>query len=555
MRWIRKTEFVLLACVACVACSEPISAPIAAAHPDDPMPRKGGTYHFASFGDIKTLDPVNPSDSLSAGVLEHVFAGLVDFDPDGKVVPDIAERYDVSPDGLLYTFEMRRNVLFHDGEEVTADDVKRSIERALHKDTPNPYSSYFEAIEGYGDYAKGKTESLASVRAEGRYVLSVRLAKPDAMFLSVFALLPARPTCKSAGNRFSDDWVPCGAGPFKLAESGWERGRTVTLVRHEKFFKPGLPYLDRIVWSFGMSPLTQRYQLESGDLDGNRELSLVDALRFSRDERWKPFGSYEAENTINAINMNVEVPPFDNVEVRRAVACALDREHIRLVRSPNLRPLGRIFPPPITGDDPDFPSQKFDLEAAKEHMRRAGLPDGWPKPITYLVYRQGLDEQTAQVFQQQLAPLGLNLEIRLVNYPTFIALTHRRHEVAMSPGAWQEDFPDGATLLEPLFTTAAINDEDSNNTAFYSNKTLDDLLGKARVEMDTKKRAAMYREADAIVTSDAPWATVFSYRYYAVHQPYVRNYKPNVVFNEDVREVWLDRDAKTIERKLGSLLP
>ncbi len=188
-------------------------------------------------------------------------------------------------------------------------------------------------------------------------------------------------------------------------------------------------------------------------------------------------------------------------------------------------------------------------------MRRAGLSNGWPQPITYLVYRQGLDEQTAQIFQQELAPIGLHLEIRLVNYPTFIALTHRRHEVAMSPGAWMEDFPDGATLLEPLFTTAAINDEDSNNTAFYSNKTLDDLLSKARSEMDEKKRATMYREADRIVTSDAPWAPVFTYRYFVVHQPYVRGYKPNVVWPEDVRETWLDRDAKEIEKRIGSILP
>jgi peptide/nickel transport system substrate-binding protein len=484
-----------------------------------------------------------------------MFAGLVDFDADGKVVPDLAERWDVSPDGLVYTFEMHRGVLFHDGDEVTADDVKRSIERALHPTTPNPYSSYFESIDGYADYAKGKTESLDAVRAEGRYVLSIRLSKRDAMFLSVFALPPSRPTCKSAGNRFDDAWLPCGAGPFKLAENGWERGRTLTLVRHEKYFKPGLPYLDRIVWSYGMSPLTQRYLFEAGELDGNRELSLVDALRFARDDRWKPYESYEAENQISAINMNVEIPPFDNVEVRRAVACAIDRDHIRLVNTTRLRPLGRILPRPITGDDPDFPAQKYDPEAAKEHMRRAGLPNGWPKPITYLVYRQGLDEQTAQLYQQALAPLGLQIEIRLVNYPTFIALTHRRHEVALSPGAWQEDFPDGATLLEPLFTTAAINDEDSNNTSFYSNKTLDDLLAKARSEMDPKARASMYREADAIVTSDAPWAPIHSYRYFAVHQPYVRGYKPNVVWNEDVREVWIDRDVREIEKRLGSILP
>lgn len=551
MRWIPRIELALL--LAFVGCAERVADPIPAAHPDDPSPRRGGTLRFASFADVRTLDPSTPSDGLSGGIIAHVFSGLVDFDADGHVIPDLAERWDISPDGLVYTFELRRGVRFHDGEEVTAEDVKRSIERSLHKDTPNPFSSFYESIEGYSAYSAGKSEGLDAVLALGRYVLSVRLAKRDAMFLKVFAMLGTRPVCRSGGRRYNDAWLPCGAGPFKLLEGGWERGRSLTLVRHEQFFKPGQPYVDRIVWSFAMSALTQRYLFEAGQLDGNRELALVDALRFARDDRWKPFGSYETENQIGAINMNVEVPPFDNVEVRRAVAAAVDREHVRLVKTPNLRALGRILPRPVTGDDPEFAGQKHDLEAAREHMRRAGLPDGWPKPITYVVYRQGLDEQMAQIFQQELAKIGLRLEIRLVNYPTFIALTHRRHEVAMSPAGWQEDFPDAADYFEPLFTTSAINDEDSNNTSFYSNKALDELLSSARGEMDQTKRSSMYREADSIVCADAPWAPVFSYRFFAVHQPYVRGYHPNVVWNEDVREVWLDRAGQELEKHAGVL--
>lgn len=550
MRSIRKIELVLVS-LGLFGCAERIADPVPAAHPSDETPRRGGIVQLASFGDIRGLDPATVGDALSAGMIAHIYAGLVDFDATGKPIPDIAERWDISPDGLTYTFEMRRGVLFHDGEEVTADDVKRSIERALNKDTPNPFSSFFESIEGYTDYNKGKTESLDSVKVLGRYTLSIHLQKRDAMFLSVFALPPSRPICRSGGRTYDDAFQPCGAGPFKVPPNGWDHGRSLTLVRNDRYFKPGLPYVDGIVWSFAMSPLTQRYLLEAGKLDGNRELTLPDALRFARDDRWKPFGSYEAENQIGAINMNVEIPPFDNVEVRRAVAAAIDREHVRLVKTPNLRALGRILPLPVTGEDPDFPAQKHDLAAAREHMRRAGLENGWPHPITYLVARQGLDEQLAQLFQQELAPIGLQIEIRLVNWPTYITLQHRRHEVALSPGAWQQDFPDAADFLEPLFTTNAINDEDSNNTSFYSNKTLDTLLADARGEMDEKKRASMYREADAILCADAPWANVFSYRYFVVHQPYVRNYVPHIVWNEDMRTTWLDRAGKELEKHAG----
>jgi peptide/nickel transport system substrate-binding protein len=258
--------------------------------------------------------------------------------------------------------------------------------------------------------------------------------------------------------------------------------------------------------------------------------------------------------------LNVEIPPFDNPEVRRAVACAVDRDRVRLLRSPNLRPLGRILPPYLAGDDPTFPAQKYDLAEALEHMKRAGLAydpktgqGGWPKVIPYVVYRQGLDEQVAQIFQQQLAAIGIRIELRLVNFPTFMALQRRRHEVAISPGAWAQDFPDPGDFLEPNFGTAAINDEDSNNISFYSNPALDDLLARARREMDAATRAKMYREADAIVTRDAPWVPVYAYRFFAVHQPYVRGYRPHAVWNEDMREAWIDRAGNALNKRAGLL--
>jgi ABC-type transport system substrate-binding protein len=340
----------------------------------------------------------------------------------------------------------------------------------------------------------------------------------------------------------------------------WEHGRSITLTRHEGYFKPGLPYIDTIQWSYHMSPLTQRYLLEAGELEGNHELALADALRFHADPRWKPFGVYEAEIQTGAINLNVEIAPFDNVEVRRAVACAIDRERIHLLRITNLRPLGRMIPHYLAGDDPTFPEQKYDVAAALDHMKRAGLEydpktgrGGWPNTITYVVYRQGLDEQTAQIFQQELAAIGLRIELKLVNTTTFSALTRRRHEAAMSPGAWSQDFPDPGDFIEPIFATSAINDEDSNNSSFYSNPTLDDLLSRARREMDPTARAKMYRDADAIVTGDAPWVSVFAYRFFSVHQPYVRGYAPHPVWNEDMRTVWLDRAGHEIEKHAGVL--
>ena len=248
--------------------------------------------------------------------------------------------------------------------------------------------------------------------------------------------------------------------------------------------------------------------------------------------------------------MNTEVPPFDNVEVRRAVAAAIDREQLRKVRSTNLHVMTRPVPPSVPGYDPDIPGQTFDLPAALEHMRKAGLafdPEtgrgGWPHPISYVVYKQGLSEGTAQVLAQQLARIGLRLEIRIVNYPTFMAIRGRRHQSAMGPGFWQQDFPDALSFLEPLWSSHAINDEDSNNWSFYKTPRYDELVERARREPAPERRMRLTSEAQRILVDEAPWAFTYGYRFYVQQQPYVRESAPHPVWSAELSHTWLDRAA------------
>jgi peptide/nickel transport system substrate-binding protein len=340
----------------------------------------------------------------------------------------------------------------------------------------------------------------------------------------------------------------------------WDRGRGVVLARHAAFFRPGEPYLDRISWTFLVNPVTQRFKLEAGDVDGTRELSLADAARFRGDARWAPFGRFEAENQIGGEGMNVEMPPFDNVEIRRAVAAAIDRDKLRKLRTTNLGTLGRVLPPSLAGDDPAFPAQRYDHAAALEHMAKAGYPydpatgkGGWPQPIPYVAYKQGLYELTAQLVQQELAKIGLRLELKIVSYPTYLAMTHRRGRVAMAPQGWSQDFPDAADFFDPLFASKSINEEDSSNTSFYVSPKLDALLDEARGELDPGKRRTLYRDADALVCADAPWAFTTTYRFYAVHQPYVRGYAPHPVWPEHHVRTWLDRAGTAVASRSGVL--
>jgi peptide/nickel transport system substrate-binding protein len=542
----------VLAVLLGTGCSQELGAPAAAAGTDAATPRAGGVLQLSSFADIRTVDPANIADGLVTEINQALFAGLVDYDQKGEIVPDLAERMDIDAQGRVYRFALRAGVRFHDGELLDAADVVRSIERALGPDSPNPSSSLYSSILGFEAFTEGKAAHLQGVTQDGPLAVTITLKEADSTFLPALALHPLRPVCRSMGAKYADGAAPCGAGPFRLPPGGWDKGRKLSLERHPGYFRPGLPHLDGITWTFHVNLITERFKLERGEIDLLREFTQPDLLRFQQDPRWRPFGAYEAEKQVLGESLNTELPPFDNIEVRRAVAAAINREHIRLVQPARIRPAGRLIPPGIPGAATNVKEQTYDLAAALEHMRKAGYPfdpttktGGYPEPIPYVVYRQGLAEYTAQIVQSELAQIGLRLDLRIVNYPTYLALAGRRGKTAMTNYGWQQDYPAPASFLEPLFHSKSITAESSNNTAFYKSARYDDVLDRAKREVDGQKRNALYGEAEQILVDDAPWAFTHFFRWYEVHQPYVRGYTPHPVWAHNVSFAWLDRPATT----------
>ena len=540
----------LIVLAAPFGCAGPLAAPFPTAHTPEAAPRRGGELHLAWFQDLRNLDPAGPTDAQAAQALNLMFSGLVTFDEKGGIIPDLAERWEVSDDGRQYRFYLRSGVTMHDGGELTADDVTRSVERALYPTTPNPNASYFDGIVGYAAFAAKAADHLRGVQADGRSQVTFELEEPDAAFLAKLAMPTLRPVCRTGGDRYVDTWLPCGAGPFKLLPGGWQRGSSLRLVRHEQYFRPGLPYLDSVEWIVNVQFTAQRFRFEDGKLDILRDLLQADQTRFAHDPRWAPFGQAEGDRTVLGEAMNTRMAPFDNVEVRRAVSAAINREHYKAIKPGYMTVLTQLLPPDVPGYDPSVEGQKYDYAAALEHMRRAGLPydpttgqGGWPKPIPYVLYDQGVLAYTAQLLKQDLAKIGLRIELRLVSWPAFLALQQRPGAVAITQGNWEQDYPDPSSFFDPLFTSASIAGEATYNIALYSNKLFDDLVGRARRETDGRRRQALYRQADEILCDEAPWAFEYSYHFYDVWQPYVRGFKPHAARPMDVSGVWLDRPS------------
>jgi ABC-type transport system substrate-binding protein len=342
-----------------------------------------------------------------------------------------------------------------------------------------------------------------------------------------------------------------------LPAGGWQRGASLRLVRHDAYFRPGLPHLDAVEWTFNMHPLAQRFRFESGDVDLLRDITQADQRRFAADPRWIPLGHADADTTLYGEAMNTTMAPFDNVEVRRAVACAVNREHYRLLKPSSMTVVTQVIPPDIPGYDPATPGQHYDPAEALEHMRKAGYPydpvtgrGGWPRTIEYPIYDQGLLLLTAQLLQQDLAKIGLRIDLRLVSWEAFLTLQGRASGATLSQGNWQMDYPDPSSFFDSLFSTRSIAPEGGSNIAFYSNPRVDALLAEARRESSPEARRGLYAKADSIVCDEAPWAFTYSHHAYRVRQPYVMGQVTHPVWGLDPTTAWLDRTGRSVEQAL-----
>ena len=525
--------------------------PLGSSAPPETAPMRGGTLRLATMVNVRTLEPALAYDEASRAINEHVFARLVRWDAEGKLVPDLAAEVQPSADGRSYLFVLRAGLEFHDGAPLTAADVKRSLERALHPKTPSPGAELYHRLAGLEAYRAGKATTIAGLTALDAQTLRIELTEPDATFLSLMSLGFAAPVCPSSGptvdtKRPAD---PCGAGPFRF--ESWTGGERVVLRRFERYYEPGKPYLDGIEWQLNVPPNTQRYRFEAGDLDFVRELSVADTALFEAAPRWAGQGRWSIRQATTGIFLNTEMPPFGNVHLRRAVSLGIDPAVLSKIR-PNVTAADRMVPVSMPGPPRDEPMRRFDRDAALREMALAGYPydpatgrGGYPDPIDYIVVPDSFDQAAAEVFQQQLAAVGIRIRLRLVSYATWLAEVSRRKTATMGWTSWQADFPDPSSFFNPILTTEAIQDDGSQNPAFFSNRELDQLVQRADHEQRWDERMRLYLRAEQIVRDEAPWIPVYAARSFELSHPYVMGYAPNPVVDQRFTDTWLYRPSPT----------
>ena len=518
-------------------------------------PTPGGTFIFAEGSNIHTLDPAFAYDTLSTMACRLLYDALLDYGYDGEMVPSLAASMpEISDDGRVFRFRLRDGIKFHNGREITAEDVSWSLHRLLSKRIGSPGYPFFKSIVGAPAYHEGEADEIEGIVVMDDKTLEFRLDEADQTFLNALAMPFASPmprehveALEKAEGVSAVGRHPVGAGPFAFAR--WERGVQVEFERFEEYWAPAARP-DRMVFLENISTDVASARFRNGDLDILYRPSKVNRLFLRSSAAWEPYIAEAPSPVIYALGLNCELPPFDDVHVRRAVAFALDRAKVERLDPGRIIAATQVLPPMLAPHDPDLPErQVFDLERAREEMRLAGYPDGLPEPITLWV-RGDSDVRLAQLFQQDLKKIGITIELKLVTFATYLRETGRPRVAQAAFTGWHQDFPDPSNFMDILFHSRSIHPENSENRSFYRNPELDAILDAARPETDRAKRLELYAKANAILAEDAPWAFISYPVDMIAWQPYVKGFRPHPVWANEYRHVWLDLPRQRVSQAI-----
>jgi len=505
-------------------------------------PRRGGTLRFATAGAIHTLDPAIAYDEVSFYALHHLVDTLLDYERDGfELVPRLAERWQLEPDGVTYRFWLRDGLTYEDGTPIVAADFKTSLERALRL-PDSPFGSFLADVEGAAALSAGTATTCTGITAVSDRELEIRLARPNAAFAYVVTMTFTSPQPAAHVTAAGDGRVdglrrgPLASGPYRVEQ--WAEGRRLVLRRRDGYHDASRGYLERLVLHENVPRDTQFLMFERGELDAVDKLPAPDYLWLREQPAWAPYLHTRPLMNAFGARMNVRREPFDDRRVRQALNFALDKQHTYKLLAGTTVPSHGLLAPGMFGRDDTLAPYPHDPARARQLLAEAGYPDGFE--VEYVTVPDDETEKLAQSMQADLAEVGVRMRISLVSWPTYLTTVGRADGPAFSFTSWVGDYPDPTSFLDVRFHSRAIADEGATNDTFYANPELDRLLDRARGEPDREARAALYRQAERILHADAPWIWDYHRTAVEVTQPYVRDYVLHPVWIRDFTSVWLD---------------
>jgi len=484
-------------------------------------PPPAGILRTATVTDVPTLDPAAGYDTTSWLFEQMLFSTLLDYDDEGALVAEAAERWEVDPTGTVYTFHLDPRLRFSSGRRVVAADVKYSLERVLAPATRSQGAEFFRGLEGADEFVAGTSAGVRGIEVEGEDVVRLRLRRFDPVFVHAIALQFAAIVPREEVERSGDDFSshPVGSGPFLLRQ--WRRGQSLSLRRNPHYFRPGEPRLDGIEHLVGVNEQLEWLKFEAGELDV-ADIPASEYPLVARDPAYRGRLVSKTAMRTSYLGINCGMAPFGDARVRRAVAHAIDRDKALALINRRGRAATSLVPPGIAGWDEGAPVPRHDPEAARALLREAGLEEGvdtalWVRTDETLL-------RLAQSYQQDLAEVGVRARIRNLSWASFLELIRRPGRAPLFMLGWEADFPDASNYLEVLLHSRSIG---ANNYSFFSDAEFDALLDRAATALDPGARLDLLRRAERHMLPQAPLVPLFYPVEVQAVAPRVRNYRLN----------------------------
>lgn len=532
--------FVLLLSIVLVACNDgELESTTTGATSDDGEPKDGGDLIVGGLSAPSAFNSLYSTSSTSGTLQDFMFNGLVEMDENVEPQPDLAEDWKQSEDGLTWTFNLRDDVTWHDGEPFTADDVVFTYSLPIDDDYIGPRASSFEKFE--------------SVEKIDDYTVQINLSAPQPDMLASpvgYHILPEHilgdvPVEEIGKDEFNTK-NPIGTGPYKFDE--WKQGQYVRVVANDDYFE-GRPHLDSITYKIVPDKNSLMAQFKAGDLD-HLSLSTED---IPSGEKLASDGTANMESIESAsysfMLYNLKHPALKDKAVRQALAHGLDRQSVvdnvldgkgNLINIP-----GVPFMPAYNENPPVF---DYDPEKAKELLNDAGWKEGKDgirekdgESLSFsIVSNQGnkVSEKIMLIAKQQWEEeLGAEVSTEIIESSAYSDQIHR-HEFDIAMRAW-------SISLDPGISSAFATDqmEDGSNYGYYSNPEVDRLREESDLEPDQDKRFELIEEAQGIIAEDQPYLFLFNSDTYTLYNPDLKGITihPKASFYR-VNEWWFDRD-------------
>lgn len=442
-----------------------------------------------------TLNPAATTSLTDVSVERTIFEGLVGFNRDLELVPELAASWEVSEDATEITFHIREGVTFHDGTPVNAETIKAYFEWAL-----NPENSI-------NARAQSVFENVAKIEVVDPYTLHFTLEKPNSLMIYTFATSNGRILSPAAIEKYGEDVGrhPVGTGPYQFVS--WNNP-VITLEAYDNYWGEGPPYVECIEFVVVPNAATRVAQLQAG------EVAFIEQLPAQLASAVENSSNLEVAVTpstfMRAFQMNTQVEPFNDVRVRKALNYAINKEQLVDVA---IGGYGTVVTSAITDSTRGYapqPPYEYDPERARELLAEAGYEDGFTAKM--LTFNGTLYRTVGQVLQQMLADVGVTLELNPTESGALIEKIFKPiEETELETSLVGANASTGLANRSLVASFATSSWPPAwNNWSFYSNPEVDRLLEEAIHTIDQEERLGMYARVQEIIWNDAPWVFLYS---------------------------------------------